>query len=146
MTTLYHAKNIETFQQLQDAIARLGRLAFINENERQELLEYGNLDGAIICTEDALLDLNGALVPNATLETMQGFHYPYNPVQVWRIGAKGEKPTWVTAFPKRKSTMTKKGYIEGCATYKVTLEIEVLINGCFIRQHNRHLIEVKWEA
>lgn len=146
MTTLYHAKSIDDFQQLQDAIAQLQRLGFLSQNECQELSEYGNLDGAIARTEDALLDLEGALVPNATLETMQGFHYPYNPVQVWRIGAKGEKPTWVTAFPKRKSTMTKKGYIEGYATYKVVLEIEVLINGCFIREHNRQIVEVKWEA
>ena len=117
---------IETAEELETYIQFLTRHGWVKKSDLEIL--QGFLPDMTV-TDDTLFTVDGQLVPNARLIVQQGFHYPYDPVQVWRIGAKGEKPTWVTAFPKRKATMTKKGYLEGTLTFTVTLEIEVPFTG-----------------
>lgn len=125
---------ITTAENLNDVIEMCNRHGWLTTSDITMLAEC--LPNMTI-TEDALFTLDGQLVPNARLIDQQGFHYPYDMIQTWRIGAKGEKPTWVTAFPKRKSTMTKKGYIEGTVTFNVTITIEIPMVGDAFIQINR---------
>lgn len=124
---------ITTAENLNDVIEMCDRHGWLTASDISELNACTNMT----ITEDALFTLDGQLVPNARLIDQQGFHYPYAPIQTWRIGPKGEKPTWVTAFPKRKSTMTKKGYIEGTVTFNVTITLEIPMAGDAFIQINR---------
>lgn len=145
MTPVIDRTIITTVDQLETYIEQARWLGTKDANTLREFLPN------LTVKDDALFTLDGQLVPDARLVEQQGFHYPYDPVQVWRIGAKGEKPTWVTAFPKRKSTMTKKGYVEGTVTYKVSLFVEIPLAGEMVVLVNRlgdpvSIVPDRWEA
>jgi len=116
----WHIRNMDDFDYHYDAILRSA-----GNNIMPEIKEWHV--NQLTMLEPTLFTLDHQVVANAVLLVKQGFHYPYDPVEVWRIGDKGvgEHPKWVTAFPKRKSTMTKKGYLEGYIRYRCELHITI---------------------